>query len=748
MYSINNSFLPKIAWSLVFCACSALCSAQVGESVTKYVNPFIGTGAVDANSLSGATYPGATTPFGLVQLSPDTKDAPSGYEPSGYDYNNHRIYGFSHTHLSGTGCASLCDILVMPSTKSLEELGNISNFDYSSTFSHSNEKASPGYYSVRLDAPDVLCEMTATTYTGMHRYTFPEGADNVIIFDVNHSVDKENGRHRIFDSRLKLIDPTTLVGFRIMNDWQRIRKVYFCARFSRPVKHTLFMHYGHKFYDGDIANGTNERCFLQFEPSSEPLIVKVSLSPNSIENAEENMKDNLAWDFDAVRRKTVMAWEKELGNIRIEGTNDQKTIFYTGLYHAYVQPNVISDVDGDYMRTDYETGHLKPGEKHYSTFSLWDTYRAAHPLYTILKPERVADFVNSMLRQYDTYGYLPIWQLWGTENYCMIGNHAIPVLVDAALKHVPGVDAEKVYEAVKGSQTREHYNSPWRIYEKYGYMPENLQTQSVSITLEDSYDDACVARLAAALGKTEDHEHFDKRAHFYRNLFDRKTGFFRAKDDKGNWIEPFDPLKYGGNGGFPYTEGNAWQYLWYVPQDVPDFVSLFGGAKNFWKKLDAFFTLNTDNADKNGNASGFIGQYAHGNEPSQHCAYLYDYIGRPERTAYYVNKIINEQYKNNSGGYSGNDDCGQMSSWYVFSSMGFYPTDPASGRYDFGSPQFRHVEISLHGDRKFVIISDRKGAEDYVIKSVKLNGRPLKRHYITHEEIINGGTLEFKMGKR
>ncbi len=744
----RNLILLKAAGVFAFMAYSTLCVAQVDKGVTQYVNPFIGTGAVDSNSLSGATHPGASTPFGLVQLGPDTKEAPTGYEPSGYDYNNNRIYGFSHTHLSGTGCASLCDILVMPSTKSLQELGNIMNFDYSTTFSHQNEKASPGYYSVRLDGSDVLCEMTATTYTGMHRYTFPQGANNVIVFDVNHSVDKENGRHRIYDSQLKLINPTTLVGFRIMNDWQRIRKVYFCAKFSRPVTHTLFMNYGIRFFDGDMANGTNEHCFLQFAPSSEPLLVKVSISPNSIENAESNMSDNPTWDFESVRQQAVASWENELGNVRIDGTNEQKTIFYTGLYHAYLQPNIISDLNGDYMRTDYATGRLEAGEKHYSTFSLWDTYRAAHPLYTILKPERVAGFVNSMLRQYDTYGYLPIWQLWGTENYCMIGNHAIPVLVDAALKHIPGVDVDKVYEAVKGTETREHYNSPWRIYEKYGYMPENLQTQSVSITLEDSYDDACVARLAKALGKTEDYEHFNKRAHFYRNLFDKNTGFFRAKDDKGNWIEPFDPLKYGGNGGFPFTEGNGWQYLWYVPQDVPDFVSLFGGAKNFGKKLDTFFTLDTDNAEKNGNASGFIGQYAHGNEPSQHCAYLYDYINRPERAAYYANKVMNEQYKNSVAGYSGNEDCGQMSSWYVFSSMGFYPTDPASGRYDFGSPQLRRVEISLPGGKKFVITSNRKGIDDYVIKSIKLNGKPLDRHYITHEEIMNGGTLEFRMTTR
>lgn len=723
---------------------SAIClsaGAQIDEQVTKYVNPFIGTGAVDDQSLSGANHPDASMPFGMVQLGPDLMDAPTGWHPSGYDYRLDRIYGFSHTHLSGTGCASLCDILVMPVTRPLTDVPK--SHDYSSKFSHDNEKASVGYYQVKLLDSGINAEMTATTHTGMHRYTFPEGKDNVLVFDVYHSVDKENGRHRIHDSGLWLVNDTTLVGFRIMDDWQRIRKVYFYAVFNRPVKNSIFGNY----LGNDRVNGRACRCGLQFAPSSQPLLVKVALSANSIENAKANMlAENTGWDFDDVHRKAVAAWEKEMANVRIDGTYDQKCIFYTGLYHAFLQPNIISDVNGDYMTTDYVTKRLPKGDPgHFSTFSLWDTFRACHPMYTILNPGRVAGFVNSMIRQYDTYGYLPIWQLWGTENYCMIGNHAIPVLVDAALKHIPGIDINKVYEAVKGSSMREHYNSPFKIWEKYGYMPENLQTQSVSITLEIAYNDACVARLAKYLGKTADYEHFNKRAHFYRNLFDKNTGFFRAKNDKGEWIEPFNPLKYGGNGGNPFTEGNAWQYLWYVPQDVPDFISLFGGAKNFGKKLDTFFTYTTDNAEKNGNASGFIGQYAHGNEPSHHCAYLYDYINRPERAAFYTNKVMHEQYKNSPDGYSGNEDCGQMSSWYIFSAMGFYPTDPASGRYDFGSPQFKRVEISLPNGKKFIITSNRKGESDYIIKSAKLNGKTLKVPYITHQQIMDGGTLEFKM---
>lgn len=716
--------------------------AQTKEKVTQYVNPFIGTGAVNENSLMGNTFPGATTPFGLVQLSPDTKDDPNYSEPSGYVYSMDHIFGFSHTHLNGTGCPDLLDVMVMPTSKDLESLTKTKN--YSQAYSHSSETAVPGFYSVMLNDDQVKAELTATTHTGMHRYTFQKGGANNLVFDMVHYT--KDGR--IYDAELRLLDDYTLEGFRLVEGWQKFRKVYFYAKFSRPVKSKILTSDNRIFRDGDVTNGRSVRAFLSFGEGTEPLLVKVALSAVSYDNARQNMDENKGWDFDAVRRQADEAWEKELGNIRIDATKDQKTIFYTGLYHAYTQPNQISDLNGEYMKTDFTTGKLSDGDCHYSTFSLWDTFRAAHPLYTLLKQDRVAGFVNSMIRQYDTYGYLPIWQLWGTENYCMIGNHAIPVLVDAALKHIPGIDINKVYEAVKGSSMREHLNSPFKIWEKYGYMPEDLQTQSVSITLEMAYNDACVARLAKYLGKTEDYEHFNRRAHFYRNLFDKSTGFFHAKNSDGKWLEPFDPMQYGANGGNPFTEANAWQYLWYVPQDVPDFISLFGGAKNFEKKLDAFFTTNAPaNAEKNGNASGFIGQYAHGNEPSHHIAYLYDYVGKPEKGAYYANKVMNEQYLNRIDGYSGNEDCGQMSSWYIWSSMGFYPTDPASGRYDFGSPQFKQVTIDLPNGKQFVIKTNRQGRDDYKVKRIQLNGRPVKEHFITHDQIMAGGTLVFTMTK-
>lgn len=728
---------------------SAMSVSAQSEKVTPYVNPFIGTGKVDANSLKGGNFPGATMPFGMVQLSPEEFICPNGDEASGYDYSCNTIYGFAHTHLSGTGCVDLLDVLMQPLAKPIAALTGQETFP--ETFRHAREQARVGYYAVRYDGSDILSELTATVRTGMTRITFPADRPHSLVFDMAHAGQNRGGDRKtiIINSQLRLIDSTTLVGYRKLSGWQKERSVYFYAKFSSPVTEAIFKSGQQVFVGGDVANGRNTKCFLSFGSASAPLLVKVALSPVSIENACANMAaENPDWDFDAVVRNAENAWERELSNIRIDGTDEQKAIFYTGLYHAYIQPNTISDANGDYVRSDYTVGRLAKGETQYSTFSLWDTFRACNPLYTLLKPERVGDFVKSMLRQYEVYGYLPIWQLWGSENYCMIGNHAIPVMVDAALKGLPGVDAAKVYEAVKGSSLREHPQSPWSLLDRYGYLPEPLQIESVSITLENAYDDACVARLAKALGKTADHEYFDRRAHLYRNLYDAQTGFFRAKDEQGKWMEPFNPYSYKPVGMHPYAEGNAWQYRFFVPQDIPDLVTMMGGKRKFEQALDNLFTDETRvDLDGGGNASGFIGQYAHGNEPSHHCAYLYNWCGADRKAQYYANKVMTEQYNARHDGYSGNEDCGQMSAWYVWSSMGFYPVDPASGVYSFGSPQFRKVEIALPEGRSFIVKSNRKGKEDCYVKSVKLNGKPYKKNYITHADILRGGTLEFVMGK-
>jgi predicted alpha-1,2-mannosidase len=732
---------------------ASLYAQQKEVKLTSYVNPFIGTGAVDKNSLSGSNFPGATTPFGFVQLSPDTQDNPDN-PASGYDYNDKTIVGFSHTHLSGTGVADLFDILMMPTTGEIRSAAGdekIQGSGFRSRFSHQKESARPGYYQVKLQDYGINAELTSTEHVGMHRYTFPKTEQAHVILDLDHSMDKKRPYWscKIIGAEIRVVDNKTIEGYRILTGWAKLRKVYFHAEFSQPMVNSVLFN-GRKGYEhAAVQNGSSIKAALNFDARvKNELLVKVALSPVSIENARENMKAELnGWDFNHVVQQSADQWEKELRKIKIEGTPVQKEIFYTGLYHAFTQPNNMADVNGDYQASDLSVKNAAD-KKHYSTFSLWDTFRAAHPLYTLVQPERTADFVNSMMRQYDTYGYLPIWQLWGDENYCMIGNHAIPVIVDAALKGIQGFDLNKAYEAVKGSSMLSHPGSPFEVWEKYKYIPEDLQSQSVSITLEMAYDDWCVAQLARKLGRTEDYIHFMKRSSYYKNLYDQQSGFFRAKDKEGKWISPFNPLQYGGNGGNPYTEGNAWQYFWFVPQDVPGLIDLVGGDKMFTGKLDQFFSLKDLPGEVNGNASGFIGQYAHGNEPSHHVAYLYNYAGQPWKTQQYVARILNELYNNSSSGYSGNEDCGQMSSWYTFSAMGFYPVNPASGIYMIGSPVLKEATIKLADGKQFYVSAKNVSEKNVYIQSVKLNGKTYNKTYITQENIVKGGELEFVMGSK
>jgi predicted alpha-1,2-mannosidase len=739
---------------LFLIALSSMAQVRPATGYVQYVNPFIGTGAVDKNSLSGSNFPGATTPFSMVQLSPDTRDAPD--DPgSGYDFNDKTIVGFSHTHLSGTGVADLCDILLMPTTGEIKlnpGKDSVKRSGYRSAFSHKKESAWPGYYQVMLQDYGINAELTSTPHVGLHRYTFPKSDSAHVIFDLDHSLDKKRGywQCRIIGSEIRIVNNTTIEGYRIITGWAKLRKVYFHAEFSKPFSSTVLADGRRRIENMPVINGTALRAALNFNTTgNEQVLVKVALSPVSVANARLNMQAELpGWDFDKVSKLSTSQWEAELQKIKVEGTIQQKQIFYPCLYHAFTQPNNIADVNGDYQATDLTIGNA-PDKTHYSTFSLWDTYRAAHPMYTLIQPEKTAGFINSMLRQYDTYGYLPIWQLWGDENYCMIGNHAIPVITDAILKGIKGIDVEKAYQAVKGSSVTDHPGSPFTAWEKFGYIPEDVESQSVSITLEMAYDDWCVAQLAKHLGKKADYEHFIKRSEFYRNLYNEKSGFFQAKKTDGKWLEPFNPLQYGGNGGNPYTEANAWQYFWYVPQNVPGLINLVGGSKAFTDKLDKFFTLtDTTSKEVNGNASGFIGQYAHGNEPSHHIAYLYDYAGQPWKTQFYVSKIMNELYNNSSSGYSGNEDCGQMSSWYIFSSMGFYPVNPANGVYAIGAPVLQKAEMKLANGNTFNVTAKNTSAANCYIQSVKLNGKAYNKTYITQNDINNGGTLEFIMGSK
>ena len=724
---------------LSVCAFSlTLATLQAGE-ITKYVNPFIGTGAIDGG-LSGNNYPGATSPFGMIQLSPDTSEAPNWGDASGYDYNRNTIFGFSHTRLSGTGASDLIDITLMPTSSGRT----------SSAFTHDEEKARPGYYQVMLKDENINAELTTTQRNGIHRYQYPAGKDAEIILDMDHSADKGSWGRRIINSQISILNDHAVEGYRIITGWAKLRKIYFYMEFSSPILTSTLRDGGRVHENTAVINGTNlHGCFRFGQLNGKPLTCKVALSSVSMENARQNMEQEAPhWDFDRYVAAADADWEKQLGKIEVKGTEVQKEIFYTALYHTMIQPNTMSDVNGEYMAADYTTRKVANNETHYTTFSLWDTFRASHPLYTLLEPERVTDFVKSMIRQYEYYGYLPIWQLWGQDNYCMIGNHSIPVITDAILKGIPGIDMEKAYEAVYNSSVTSHPNSPFEVWEKYGFMPENIQTQSVSITLEQAFDDWCVAQLAAKLNKDADYQRFHKRSEYYRNLFHPKTKFFQSKNDKGEWIEPFDPYQYGGNGGHPFTEGNAWQYFWYVPHNIQALMELTGGTKAFEQKLDTFFTSTYKSEQMNHNASGFVGQYAHGNEPSHHVAYLYNFAGQPWKTQKYVSHILNTLYNSTSSGYAGNDDCGQMSAWYVFSAMGFYPVNPADGRYIIGSPLLDECTLKLAGNKEFRIRTIRKSPEDIYIQSVTLNGKKHKDFFITHQDIMNGGTMVFKMGKK
>ena len=706
------------------------------QNLTHWVNPFIGTGAVNS-SLSGNNYPGATVPFGMVQLSPDTREAPDWAQASGYDYNESTIYGFSHTRLSGTGASDFIDILMFPTVSDQTK----------SAFTHQQEQAHPGYYQVLLADEGIQAELTASVHVGVHRYTYPQGKEAKLWLDLDHSANKGSWNRRIIQSQIRMISPTVVEGYRIITGWAKLRKIYFRIEFSKPIRSSELNDGGRKYENTPVINGTELHGLFAFDMQQDrELMCKVALSPVSIDNARLNMsKEVPGWDFGPIASAAENSWEKELEKMNIQGTDLQKTIFYTALYHTMVQPNTMSDVNGEYMAADYTTHKAVDNEVHYSTFSLWDTFRGAHPLYTLMHADRTPDFVKSMIRQYDYYGYLPIWQLWGQDNYCMIGNHSIPVIVDAVLKGIAGVDEEKAYEAVHNSSLISHPNSPFDVWEKYGYMPENIQTQSVSITLEQAFDDWCVAQLAKKLGKEEDYNHFMKRSAFYRNLFNAETKFFQPKNDKGEWIEPFDPYKYGANGGYPFTEGNAWQYFWYVPQNIPDLISLTGGNKVFTAKLDTFFTVSHQSGELNDNASGFVGQYAHGNEPSHHVAYLYACAGEPWKTQKYVAHIMNELYNDSSSGYAGNDDCGEMSAWYVFSALGFYPVNPVSGEYVIGTPMLEEAVMQLPGGKTFTIKAPRKKNNEIYIRSMKLNGKKYAKNFITHQDIMNGGILEFVM---
>lgn len=724
-----TSLFCTLALGATMFSCS---SEQTPQAIdyTQYVNTFIG--AAD----NGHTFPGACRPFGMIQTSPVTGAIGWRY-CSEYVYEDSLIWGFTQTHLNGTGCMDLGDILVMPVTGNRQRSWD----GYRSPFSKKSESATPGYYTVTLDQPGVTAELTATTHTALHRYTYHKADSASVLIDLQHGPawnEKQYHSH-VSVCETNWENDSTLTG-RVINKVWVDQVYYFVMQFNRPVISTVNLPMA------ETEKG--QRIVATFNMKLEDqLMMKVALSTTGIEGAKANMAAEVAgWDFEGVRQAAKDEWNSYLSRIEVEGTQDEKTNFYTSFYHALIQPNEISDVDGKY-RNAHDEVVSATGGKFYSTFSAWDTYRAAHPFYTLMVPERVDGLVNSLVDQAETIGYLPIWGLWGGETFCMIANHSVSIIAEAYAKGFRGFDAERAFNAIKRTQTVSHpLKSNWETYTKYGYFPTDLtEAESVSSTLESVYDDYAAADMAKRMGKEEDAAYFAKRADYYKNLFDPSTKFMRPKKADGTWKSPFNPSQVGHSEsvGGDYTEGNAWQYTWHVQHDVPGLIALFGGEEAFLNKLDSVFTvkLETTQAD----VTGLIGQYAHGNEPSHHVTYLYTLAGRPERTQELVRQIFDTQYLPKPNGLCGNDDCGQMSAWYMFSAMGFYPVNPVSGEYVFGAPQLPKFTLHLADGKTFTIIAEGLSKEHMYVDSITLNGKPYTKNYITHEDIMKGGTLVYKM---
>lgn len=701
------------------------CKNQL-NSPADYVNPFLGTGG------HGHTYPGVSLPFGMIQLSPDTRL--EGWDGcSAYHNTDSVIYGFSHTHLSGTGCSDYGDILIMPVKGRVE----LDNYGFRSGFDKTTEKASPGYYEVELKKPGVKVELTTTLRTGMHRYTFKDSNETGIVIDLKH-------RDIVLESKLKVTGVDEVEGIRISQAWASRQVLYFVIRFSKPMTGCRLQSGGKSLSNTNEANGTDIKALFSFGlKSDEPLELKIGISAISAEGARNNLiKENPGWDFDKTVQQAMNTWNRELGKIEVEGgTKDQKTVFYTALYHSMLSPNLYMDADRQYFGRDHKP-HTAEGFDYYTVFSLWDTYRAEHPLLSLIDRKRTNDFINTFLRQYKEGGKLPVWELSSNETGCMIGYHSVPVIVDAYLKGIRDYDTGLAFAAMKNSAEMDELGL--KYYKTMGYIPSDKEGESVSRTLEYAFDDWCIAQMAKETGNTMDYGVFIRRAQHYKNLFDASNGFMRAKSN-ASWFVPFDPAEVN----FNYTEANAWQYSFYVPQDISGLMELMGGREKFAVKLDSMFSASSKTSGREqADISGMIGQYAHGNEPSHHMAYLYDYAGQPWKTQELIHRICSELYRNDPDGLCGNEDCGQMSAWYVLSAMGFYPVVPASGVYAIGTPLFPKVTIHLENGKTFIIEAKDIGPENYYIKSAMLNGNIYNKCYISHSDIMQGGLLSFNMSAK
>lgn len=721
-------FVMKHSYVLFFVIVFLFSCIRDNDDPARYVDPFIGTGG------HGHTYPGASMPFGMVQLSPDTRL--EGWDGcAGYHYDDSVVYGFSHTHLSGTGIPDYCDVLFMPTVGEIQIMNGHDDPDkgYASRFSHKNESAEPGYYRTWLDDEEITVELTVAKRAGMHRYTFPDSDSSHVIIDLRH-------RDKVVESFLRIVSDTEVEGYRRSSSWADDQRIYFVAKFSAPFTGTSLFHDDRISPDNPV-NGTNVKACLTFHTESkEPLLVSVGLSAISTEGARKNLDAEIpGWDFDKVRSEARAAWNKELGKIHVEGGNDeQKTIFYTALYHAFLTPNLFMDADSSYLGTDFHV-HKADQHTHYTVFSLWDTFRAEHPLLTLVQQQRTLDFIRTFIHQYEQGGRLPVWELAANETDCMIGYHSIPVIADAYQKGFRDFDVDLAFQAMKHSAMLDHFGL--RSYRENGYIPAEDEAESVSRTLEYAYDDWCIAEMAKALGKTEDDALFRKRAQSWKNIFDPSTGFMRAKMN-GRWFPPFDPKEVN----FTLTEANTWQYSFFVPQDISGLMEYMGGAESFSEKLDQLFTESSETTGRDqSDITGMVGQYAHGNEPSHHMAYLYTYAGKPWKTQEVVRRIMTELYTDRHDGLCGNEDCGQMSAWYVLSAMGFYPVCPGDNTYVIGSPVFDKVTIRFDNGRSFTIKALNNSMENKYVRSATMNGEDYSGLFITHDDLTRGGELVLEM---
>lgn len=701
------------------------------SDLTQYVNPFIGT------AFTGHTFPGATYPLGMIQTGPQTGNFTWEY-CSGYFYEDSLIQGFTQNRLNGTGCVDLGDLLVQPFAGEKRD-----NLD--SHFEKSTEKASAGYYTVHLADNKVTAEMTASPHVAFHKYTYPNDESANLLIDFQSGLVWQDARihTHVLENEVVFESDKVISGYTRRTEWVN-RIYYFVVEFDKPFTVTEKLEPQSKFEK-------SERYILTFDMEGDETVnMKIGMSSASIDGAKANLSAEVDhWDFDKVLQSAKDEWNKYLSKVQINGSNDDKVNFYTSLYHLYIQPNNIADVDGSYTGPNREVSKSESG-KYYSTWSQWDIFRAGFPMYTILSPELIPNFINSMLDYSEQQGHLPIWSLWGQETYTMIGNHSIPMIVGAYLNGTKGFDAERAYNEIKKSITEsKHPKSDWEVYDKYGYYPYDLiKLESVSRTLECGFDDYCAALMAKELGKDEDYDFFMKRSEYYKNLYDSESKAMRPKDSEGNWLSPFDPYELAhadSSIGGHYTEGNALQYTWHVMQDVEGLIEVLGGKESAGESLDYFFNTTQETTGTLSDVTGLIGQYAHGNEPSHHIAYIYSYLDRPEETQRLVRQITTDFYKNKPDGLIGNDDCGQMSAWYMFSAMGFYPMNPVNGEFVLGAPQIEGAKISVGNGKWFTMEAKNLSEKNMYVEKVELNGEEYTERYITYKDIMSGSSLVFYM---